>query len=128
MNAQQAKLKEKMDRLTQRLDRKLPDARLSQEENDRAADELFALCDLVHEMFPQPCFGPEEKLIRAAVLLRLGPLSRTIDDTDVARLARVKALIDEIVPGDASPEEKIRQLQKEMAPLLPELLPSLAAV
>ena len=122
MNAKQAKLRDKMHRMTQWLDRKLPDARLSQEENDRAAEELDALCEQIEVILPRPSYSPEERLLRAATLLRLGPTSRTIDDTDAAKLARLKSLLEELVPGGDSAIEKARHLQSRMAEVHPEFM------
>jgi hypothetical protein len=123
MNERQKRLADKVGRLTQRLETGVYDKTLSAEQNAKAVAEFGAIATRLARIIPEPIFSPEQRLERIAVamsgakadLSKLEPASRT--------LARLKARIEELVPGDdLTVEEKIDKLGDAFRAASPEKL------
>lgn len=110
----------KVEELTQRLDHMVPDTRLSAEENARFKNELERLSDLLFELLPDKSLSPMERLERLARAVE--PREPRLDHLRPAskKVAELKDRLEELVPGDHAPEEKIAR----MVALLDELVSS----
>lgn len=111
---------ERAARLTQRLDHMVPDPELTAAENQRATAELGALASKLNALLPDPSLSPFEKLER---------LSRVVDrrQPDLTQLqsaaTKVEALtnrLNQLVPGDQSPDQKINSLVRKLDSMVPQ--------
>jgi hypothetical protein len=100
-------LKKKALRLTQRLDHSVPDPQESASVNQKASAELASLSAKLFWHIPDKSLSTFERLERlgratnesAPDLAQLQPATK--------KLAKLKARIDQLVPGDASHEKKL---------------------
>lgn len=101
---------EKINRLTQRLDHMVPDPKLTSSENKDVAEKLASISDKLYSLLPDPSLSPDERLERLARVT-----SDRIPQTENllsahSKLNRLVARLDELIPGSATPEEKIDNL------------------
>ncbi len=109
MNERQKKLAAKVGRLTQRLETAIYDPALNAERNAQVAADLRAISGQLHSIVPGLTFSPEQRLERIAFAVNGGTTNPL--EPDSHRLARLKARIDELVPGsDLTTEAKVEKL------------------
>jgi hypothetical protein len=104
-------LKDKVAGLTQRLDHMMPDPKLSKAENLAATRELKALTDALFELLPDKSLSPMERIERLARSVE--PREPRLEELKPAatKLAELKARLNEIIPGDGSPHDKLLSLE-----------------
>ena len=104
-------LKEKVEGMTQRLDHMVPDPDMTATENRAAAAELKSLSDALYELLPDKSLSPFERLERLGRVVE--PRDPHLEDLQSAatKLQRLKDRINELVPGEGSPHEKLIGLE-----------------
>lgn len=103
-------LKDRLKRLMQRLDHSVPDNSLSKVENLLAAAELNSISARLYALMPDPSLSPHERIERLARVIEEVPPK--LEYLQSAK-AKVDSLIDhlnELIPGDLTPEQKIDKL------------------
>jgi predicted nuclease with TOPRIM domain len=111
-------LKAKVGSLTQRLDHMVPDNKLTFKENRAAALELKAISETLFELLPDKSLSPFERLERLGrVAEPREPLLEELQPAHV-KLKRLKARINELVPGEGSFHEKLVALEMKLEELV----------
>jgi len=111
MNPLQTKLSDKLARLTQRLDTKVLEPGLSQEENDRASAELAEIAWRLAALIPHAALSAEERVERLARFVPRAVPRKDLMVSDVQKLRRIRQRVDELVPGTAlTTEQKLDRL------------------
>ena len=108
----------RLDHLTQRLDHTVPESSLSFQENRQASAELLSLSSKLEGLLPDPSLSPFERVER---------LARAIEDrtpepehlqSAAVKVARLKERLDELVPGETTPERKVDVLVERLDDLV----------
>jgi len=116
MNPTQVALSRKLERLTQRLDRKNLDPTLSREANEKASAELAALAVQLASLLPDPTFSVEERIEQLARLVPQATPNPELMEPDAVKLRRIKERLDELVSGkELTAEQKIAKLGQLLA-------------
>ena len=116
MNPTQVALSRKLERLTQRLDRKNLDPTLSREENEQASAQLSALAVQLASLLPDPTFSLEERIEQLARFVPHATPKPELMEPDAVKLRRIKDRLDELVSGkELTAEQKIAKLGQLLA-------------
>lgn len=111
---------ERLGKLTQRLDHMVPDPKLTFHENRAATAQLASLSAKLQDVLPDESLSPFERLER---------LARAVEDREprhehlepaATKVAALKERLDELVPGSATPEQKVDALVAKLDDLVAE--------
>jgi hypothetical protein len=92
----------------------VPDPKLSTAENHRVSAELAALSSKLYWLLPDPSLSPFERLERLGrVVEERTPDFEQLQSASV-KLRYLRKRIDELVPGDLTPERKIDLLLEKL--------------
>jgi hypothetical protein len=115
VNRTQSELSERIDRLSQRLDTKVTEPSLSLEQNQRASAELASIARRLAAILPDVSASPEERVERLARYVPNATPDPALMVSDHAKLVRMRARLEALVPGDMTPEQRVDRLGRYLA-------------
>ncbi|HUG23636.1 hypothetical protein [Piscinibacter sp.] len=81
---------------------------------ESVSEELERLSIKLRDLLPDPSIGPEERLERLSRVVRRSVMTSAHHLTARTKLRRIRARLDELVPGEISYEAKINALLDEL--------------
>ena len=107
-------LRDRATEFTQRLDHSVPEIMLTFEENRTAAADLGSLSSKLFWTLPDESLSPFERLERLARVVEDRTPQLDNLQSAAAKLEQLRKRLDELVPGDMTPERKVDALLEKL--------------
>jgi hypothetical protein len=124
VNRIQSELFQRIDRLSQRLDTKVTEPSLSLEENQRASAELASIARRLAAILPDVSASAEERVERLARYVPNAVPRAELMISDHAKLVRMRQRLEDLVPGELTPEQRVDRLARYLGDARAEKLAS----